>query len=275
MKQINLEYEIDPKPRNAGAANALLQEIISRNVSAYVDTLEYFIGIREEFFDIHEHRDPRTPIVPNWSNGFLPGLDIVSIHGFLRRYKPKVYLEVGSGNSTKVARRCIEMHNLQTQIVSIDPYPRDEIDAICDRVIRTRLEDADLEQVLGLESGDVLFFDGSHHAFMNSDTVVFFLEILPRLKPGVLIEIHDICLPYDYPSTWSHRCYSEQYLLASAMMFAPERFGIKLPNMFVSRDPDLSGTLHKFWDHPKFRDVTDRHGASFWFHLSPHGELQK
>lgn len=271
MKQIDLEYEIDPKPRNGGAANALLQEIMARSMPSYVNTLEYFFGIREEFFALKEHLDPKMAAMPNWSNGFLPGLDIVSIHGFLRRNKPKIYLEVGSGNSTKVARRCIEMHHLQTQIVSIDPCPRAEIDALCDRVIRNRLEDTDLEEILALEAGDILFFDGSHHAFMNSDTVVFFLEILPRLKRGVLIEIHDICLPYDYPSTWSHRCYSEQYLLASAVTFAPERFMIELPNMFITRDPELSGLLHKFWDRPEFRNVRDKHGASFWFQMSDSG----
>jgi len=265
MKRIDLAYELHPTPRNGGAANVLLHEIISSGTGAYIEHLEYFISIRDEFFAIRDLFDASTPTMPHWDNGFLPGLDIVSLHGLLRRHNPETYLEVGSGNSTKVARRCIEMHKLQTKIVSIDPHPRAEVDAICDRVLRTGFEEAGLEQALALKAGDFLFFDGTHYAYMNSDTTVFFLEVLPRLKPGVLVQVHDICLPYDYPAEWSDRFYSEQYLLASALLFGADRFSITLPNTFISQDPQLWRPRAKLWDDSRLRSVAQKAGVSFWF----------
>jgi hypothetical protein len=118
-------------------------------------------------------------------------------------------------HSTKFARRAIRDHGLPTRIVSIDPDPRDEIDALCDTAIRESLEQIDLNVVDELERGDIVFIDGSHHCFMNSDVTVFFLDILPRLKPGTLVQFHDLMLPYDYPLEWIERYYSEQYLLAA------------------------------------------------------------
>jgi hypothetical protein len=78
-----------------------------------------------------------------------------------------------------------------------------------------RLESA-LEQVIRLATpGSILFFDGSHRSFPGSDVTMFFMEVLPALQPGVLIHIHDIFLPEDYPSDRGTRYWSEQYLLAS------------------------------------------------------------
>src|SRR5690606_30946570 len=93
-----------------------------------------------------------------------------------------------------------------------------EIDMICDNVFREPLEDVGLEIFDALGAGDILYIDNSHRAFMNSDVTVVFLDILPRLKPGVLVQIHDVTLPYDYPEVWIDRHYSEQYLLAAWLL---------------------------------------------------------
>src|SRR5262245_52540208 len=108
-------------------------------------------------------------------------------------------LSIGSGHSTKFARRAVVDYGLPTQITSIDPHPRAEIDALCHRTIRKPLEETDLNVFDELEPGDVVFFDGSHQYFMNSDVTVFFLDVPPRLKPGTLVQVHDNTLPYDYP----------------------------------------------------------------------------
>ena len=76
-------------------------------------------------------------------NGWLPGLDSAALYAFLARTDPALYLEVGSGNSTKFARRAITDHGLRTRLVSIDPQPRAEIDALFaayELVSRRRLE---------------------------------------------------------------------------------------------------------------------------------------
>src|ERR1700733_3021445 len=102
----------------------------------------------------------------------------------LVRSAPARYMEIGSGYSTRFARHAIQTVGLSTVIASLDPKPRAGIDALCDTVIRRRLEEADLAVFDQLEAGDILFFDGTHRALTNSDVTVFFLELLPRLKPG-------------------------------------------------------------------------------------------
>ena len=192
MKTIELDYEVAPQRRNGGAPHPRLQSILASGTERYLDHLRYLNSIREDFIEIPEKADATNPFLPNWDNGFLPGLDIVSLHGFVRWYNPKQYFEIGSGNSTKVARRAIEMHGLRTKITSVDPNPRSEIDKLCDRVVRSGIETIDLQELASLEAGDILFFDGSHYAYMNSDVTVVFLEILPMLQPGVVVQIHDI-----------------------------------------------------------------------------------
>jgi len=87
----------------------------------------------------------------------------------------------------------------------------------------------------------MLFIDGSHHCFMNSDATVIFLEILPRLKSNVIVQIHDIFLPYDYPPGWENRYYSEQYLLAAYLLAGTKIFNIILPMQYISKDEELEG----------------------------------
>src|ERR1035438_7582905 len=143
---------------------------------------------------------PKTSDEPCWVNKWLSGLDTFALYGFVATCNPAVYIEVGSGFSTKVVRRAIRDMGLATRLVSIAPSPRAEIDRLCDEVIRQPLEACDLSLFDRLGSGDIFFMDGSHRSFMNSDVTVFFLEILPRLQPGVLVHIHDIFLPLDYRS---------------------------------------------------------------------------
>lgn len=72
-------------------------------------------------------------IKPTWNNGFLPGLDIIGIYTLISEFKPKKYIEIGSGNSTKVAYKAKTDQNLKTEIVSIDPSPRAEIDHLANK----------------------------------------------------------------------------------------------------------------------------------------------
>jgi hypothetical protein len=78
-----------------------------------------------------------------WGNGYCDGLDAVALYGLLTLKRPRCYLEIGSGFSTRIARQAVQDGSLPTQIVSVDPTPRVEIDAICNEVIRARVEDLD------------------------------------------------------------------------------------------------------------------------------------
>lgn len=213
--------------------------------------------------EIRKTGEEKDPIKPSWNNGYLPGLDIVGIYTLLAENKPKKYLEVGSGNSTKVAYKVKMDHHLQMQIISIDPQPRAEIDNLSDLVIRQPFEAIDFDIINKLEAGDVLFIDNSHRILPNSDAMVFFLEVLPVLKKGVVVHIHDIYLPYDYPQFMCDRFYSEQYGLAAFLLANPEKFKVVLPNYFISEDKELRELVAPIWEHPNLQGV-ERHGGSFW-----------
>jgi hypothetical protein len=200
---------------------------------------------------------------PSWINNYYPGLDSVALYGLLTRLRPRLYMEVGSGNSTKFVRRALRDQGLPTRLVSIDPHPRAEVDALCDEVIRQPLEDVDPSVVDRLDFGDVLFVDGSHRVFMNSDVVAAFLDLMPRLKPGVHVHIHDIWIPSDYPPDWAPRFYSEQYLLAAQLLAGGTAYEVEFPGWFVCNDPELSLILMPLWELPHMRRV-ERHGCSFW-----------
>ena len=148
-------------------------------------------------------------------------------------------------------------------MISIDPAPRVEVASLVDQGIRKPLEETDLTPILELRAGDILFMDGSHCCFTNSDVSVFFLEILPRLSEGVLVHLHDVFLPYDYPPTWAERYYSEQYMLGAYLLGGAAGVRIVLPVAFVCADPELSRILDPIWKHPRLTEI-ERIGCSFW-----------
>jgi hypothetical protein len=161
--------------------------------------------------------------------------------------------------------------------VSIDPKPRAEIDELCTQVIRQRLEDIDQQVFSTLAPGDFLFIDSSHRVFTNSDVTTFFLEVLPHLRPGVLVHIHDIFLPWDYPHEWNARYYSEQYLMACWLLAGPQRCRLLLSNAFTSFDPDLRGSLTEmlngsplagmFSADATYGGIKGLAGVSLWFEV--------
>ena len=261
---ILLDYPIKPIPRygHGKPSHPELYKIINRNRNSYKKTLLSFLRFKEYFLKIPV-KNASAAQEPCWNNGWLPGLDSVTLYSLLCISNPKRFIEIGSGNSTKFAKRAILDHHLRTKIVSIDPYPRAHIDLMCDTVIRQPLEDVDLSLFDKLEAGDVLYVDGSHRCFTNSDVTVVFLDVLPRLRSGIFVELHDIELPDDYCREYAQRYYSEQYLLAVYILAQSNKFNIVLPNSFVSDDVELSNILSPLWEEPMMRDV-ERHGGSFW-----------
>ncbi len=261
---ISLEYKIQPKARYGYGRDPhqSLYRIIDAHREDYRRLLAGFPRHKSSLWEIGR-QPPQDPAEPLWINGFLSAFDAVTLYVMIRQNKPRRYIEIGSGHSTLFARRAVRDENLLTEIVSIDPMPRADIQSVADRVIRKPLEDVELELFDSLESGDILFVDSSHRVFTNSDVTVVFLDILERLKPGVLIHFHDIFLPADYPPEWSERYYSEQYLLACCLLFGSEKLEILLANAFVSGDPELSAIIREIWDHPSMQGV-ERHGCSFW-----------
>ena len=263
-----LEYKVNLKPRKweGKDVHPILYEIINKKRALYADILEYSLKHRETLQNIKISGIETDTTKPVYNNGFLPGLDIVAIYTMISRYKPSKYIEVGSGNSTKVAFKAIRENNLNTKIISIDPKPRTEIDSIADVVIREPFENTNLDLILSLKENDILFIDNSHRILPNSDSMVFYLEVLPRLAKGVIVHIHDIYLPYDYPEFMCERFYSEQYGLAIYLLANSERYQPILPNYFISEDKELSQILNPIWSQPALKEV-EKHGGSFWLRI--------
>ena len=203
---------------------------------------------------------------PFWLNAWFPPLDAMALTGLLRANNPSRFVEIGSGVSTKFARRAVATYGLRTKLTSIDPQPRNQIDRLCDTVIRKPLERCDPALFDVLEPGDIFFLDSSHRSFQGSDVTVFFLEILPRLKPGVIVHVHDIYLPDDYISGHLRRLWNEQYLLATALLFGAPRFEILFPSWFVGRDPELRARAQARLMTGALAGL-EPYGASFWMRL--------
>lgn len=270
FQTVYLDYRVQVQPRH-GHGKAPLQplyDIIDARRAEYAQLLEKFSHYAPVFAGIRDSKAETDENQPAWNNAFLPGLDIVALYGIIAEYKPARYVEVGSGNSTKVARKAVSDQQLATRIWSIDPYPRAQIDHLADEVLRQPFENTGMADWLiqNLEAGDILFIDNSHRSFPNSDVTVFFMEVLPRLKPGVIVQVHDMYLPYDYPQFMCDRFYNEQYLLAANIMANPQRYQTLMPNFFVSEDPALSALTEPIWKQPGM-PVVEKHGGSYWLRI--------
>ena len=203
------------------------------------------------------------PGTPCWQNDYLPPLDAIALYGFLARTNPRVYLEIGSGNSTRFAARAVADHGLRTRIISVDPHPRAEIDALCDEVVRAPLEELEPERFTELTREDLVFLDGSHRSFQSSDVTVFFLEVLPVVPRGVLYGIHDVFLPGDYPEAWVDRWYNEQYLLATYLLGGADGDEVVLPCCHALSQQELRAKLDPLARLPALAGL-ELFGSSFW-----------
>jgi hypothetical protein len=258
-------YSYRPQRRYGGSqpAHARIEALLSQQHETFDRQLREFVRFSEDFLRVSRDPDSTRPEAPYWNNGFLPGLDAVTLYGLVATRRPAVYCEIGSGHSTRFACAAKRAHTPATTIVSIDPEPRSNILQLCDTVIRKPLQDCDLTMFERLNAGDVVFFDGSHRALQNSDVSVFFLEILPALPSGVLIHVHDIFWPLDYPTEWALRMYSEQYLLGILLLFGAGSFDIILANAYIAHFTNLPALLDGVWAAPHLG--IEPHGASFWF----------
>jgi hypothetical protein len=265
---IYLDFPIDSEPRYGWGKppHPQIQAILEAGRARYAAQLERILACSKDLLSI-----PREPsadgLKPFWNNHSLPALDGAALYGLMLEARPSRYMEVGIGNSTRFARYAITRHSLPTRVTAIDPYADPIVHPLCDKIIETPLEKVGLELFEELEAGDILFIDNSHRVFMNSDATVVFMDILPRLKPGVLVQIHDIAWPADYPPHWVGRYYSEQYLLGAYLLAGTDRFEVLLPCAFVSFDDELKAIMSPLWADPRF-DGVQTHGASFWLRMT-------
>jgi len=245
-RYILIDYPVYPHP-HWDKAHPILEKIIAKDTEKYISILQTFIPYCG-----------RLSESPGWTmpkNFYFGGLDAVVLYGMISAYKPKRYIEIGSGFSTIFAASAKNHNSPDTKIVCIDPNPRANISQYCDEFIKERLEDMDLSFFSGLEKGDILFIDNSHRVFTNSDVTTLFFDVFPYIKEGVFIELHDILLPKDYPKEWNNRFYSEQYLIGAYIMGGCSGMEIIMPDAFLVQNDLIPSDFRKFGVD----------GVSFWF----------
>lgn len=139
----------------------------------------------------------------------------------IRATKPRRIFEIGSGNSTKMAVRAIKRNrqddpSYSCKHVCVEPYEMPWLEKTGVTVVRSKVETLDVSFFSELESGDVLFIDSSHVIRPHGDVLYEYLQLLPTLKPGVIVHVHDIFSPKNYSAQWIEkdvRFWNEQYLL--------------------------------------------------------------
>jgi predicted O-methyltransferase YrrM len=166
---------------------------------------------------------------PNYSfyikNTFFEHGDAEIYYQLIRQLKPKNILEIGSGHSTLIALEAIknnkDINQINTEITCIEPYENNWLNNLNIKILRKKIEDIEENYYLNLKSGDILFIDTSHIIRPQGDVLKIFLEILPKLNKGVIVHIHDIFTPKDYPEEWiikENKFWNEQYLVEALIM---------------------------------------------------------
>jgi len=158
------------------------------------------------------------------------------LHAFVRRFKPGRVVEIGAGHSTLIFRGALDMNGTGS-LTTIDPNPDERVTRLpVDELIAEPVEAVPLERLAGLAARDMLFIDSSHVIRMGGDVQYLYLDVLPRLKPGVLVHIHDIQLPYEYPRSYPPRYFwTEQYLLQAFLTHNP-RWEVLLGGFMLQTD---------------------------------------
>jgi hypothetical protein len=208
-------------------------------------------------------------------NGGYMAVDAHVYYCLIRHFKPRKIIEIGNGNSTLLAIAACGSNAEETgwraNLTSIDPYPwklfKDGYPGL-DTLVVERVQDVPVSCFEQLEAGDILFIDSSHVIRSGNDVHYEFLEILPRLKPGVLVHVHDISLPRPYPKVYfdNHLYWNEQYLLQAFLAFN-NQFEVVWPgNYMMVNYPDRVRSIFPEFERMR-QDYPQSEPTAFWMRV--------
>lgn len=212
------------------------------------------------------------------AEGFGPGygyIEAQALHGVLRSLKPRKVIEVGSGVSTVGMLAALRANEEETgqgfEITCVEPYPSAPLRALSGVTLlakRVQTVEVDLFETLG--AGDLLFIDSSHVVRPGSDVNFLFLEVLPRLRAGTVVHIHDINFPYDYARAtlqtffqWSESSLLQAFLVNNSkarILFCLSMLHYDRPEALRRVFPEyrgqenrggLKGDKYKPFEHPR------------------------
>jgi predicted O-methyltransferase YrrM len=193
------------------------------------------------------------------------------LHAMIRANGTRRVTEIGGGYSSLISLAALEKNHGPRgyRFTCVEPYPSAWLKAaIAERsgkaeLIEQAVEKLPPESLAQLEAEDILFIDSSHCVRLASDVNFLYLQVLPRLKPGVIVHIHDIYLPYEYPRVHffgrSKMFWNEQYLLEALLSENP-RWEVILPGYMVQKDMEVEFRAA----FPRYDPALDRKTSSFW-----------
>lgn len=214
---------------------------------------------------------------------FGPGygpIESLLLHCVVRTLKPERIIEIGSGLSTMVSKQAADRNaedgKSLCQITCVEPYPRQALlDAEGVELISRPLQSVPLEVFGELGERDILFVDSSHAVKAGSELARIYLEILPSLKPGVVVHIHDICLPYSYtPDVLSGLFDWQETTLLTALLVGNDHLKVAaaMSALHHARAQGLSEIFGDYQPQPLERGLragTERHfPSSTWLFVS-------
>jgi hypothetical protein len=223
----------------------------------------------DKFVDRTLHSSPSQFSFGNIS---FESVDAEMLYCMVRRYKPKHVIEIGSGFTTLITAEALAVNKSEgkdSRFTAIEPFPSSflrnplgfEVDLKPQKV-----QQVPLSFFSQLGDGDILFIDSSHVVKIGSDTQYEFLEILPSLAPGVIVHVHDIFLPKEYPKDWvigKHRFWNEQYIL-QAFLTGNRDWEVLWAAAFMHyRHPEKLSSA--FRSYNRFKNLP----GSFWIRRRP------
>ena len=196
----------------------------------------------------------------DFENDYFRGLDAAVYYSLIRHLRPRRVIEIGSGYSTRFATKALARNADGAKLTCIEPNPeRLNGQALNIELFQKRVEEIDVDFFSQLEANDILFIDSSHTVKFGSDVCYEFLDVLPILRPGVWVHVHDIFFPNDYPAEWTlerRLALNEQYLLEAFLSFNRE-FQVALANRWLTLDH--APAVNELW-------AGDTVSSSFWFY---------
>jgi len=164
----------------------------------------------------------------HFNNGYFERVDAEVAYSVVRQFRPHKIIEIGSGHSTRLMAAALCRNHEEGspgELIGIEPHPSPVLKRGFPgftELILKRVQDVPLDLLRALDAGDILLIDSSHGVAVGSDVVHEILHILPKLKPGVIVHVHDIFIPADYPEKFvmTNLCFwGEQYMLEAFLSF--------------------------------------------------------
>jgi hypothetical protein len=189
-------------------------------------------------------------------------------YSMIRHFKPRRIIEVGSGASTLIAHEALTSNRAEDESyvceqICIEPYLQPWLEQTGVTTIRRRVELLELDLFTSLGENDILFIDSSHVIRPWGDVLFLYQQVIPRLAPGVLVHVHDVFTPRDYPEKWlrqERRLWNEQYLLEAYLAFNPKAEVLCAANWLKHNHFEAFARAC-----PLMRERPDREPGAFWF----------